>query len=314
MDVAAGGIPWEHVEKVLGRMNSEKKAAAKRMEGEPPAFPIRGTLRLSIGSFKFRDFSWKPVLVDIELAEESITATVRKADICGISTTGKLQFLRGGAMSVTARVASVGPDIDALLTCLRVENAQMTGRYEASLEVEGKGKPAELDRALQGPVTFRASQGTMGKASLVMKVLSVVNVTSVFGGGKSRVRLGEAMPFDEFTVDGQVEDGRVSIRNATLKSPSFTMTGSGSLGYLDESVDLMVLARPFSTMDRILRMIPVLRYILGRDFLSVAAKVTGNLDDPKIRLAPAREVGQWLVDALARTVKLPVHVVDPSSP
>jgi hypothetical protein len=154
----------------------------------------------------------------------------------------------------------------------------------------------------------------MGKTSLVMKVLSVVNVTSVFGGGKSRVRLGDAMPFDELTVDGQVEDGRVSIRNATLKSPSFTMTGSGSIGYLDKSVDLMVLARPFSTMDRILRMIPVLRYILGRDFLSVAAKVTGNLDDPKIRLAPAKEVGQWLVDALARTVKLPVHVVDPSSP
>ncbi len=308
-----GGIAWEHVEKVLDRMKSEKKAVVGTKERESSSFPISGILRLSIGSFTFRDLAWKPVLADIELAKESVTATVRKAEVCGISTTGELQFLRGGAMSAMARVASMGPDIAASLTCLGFENAGITGRYEASLQVEGKGKAAELPRALQGPLAFQASNGTMGKTSVVTKVLAVVNMTQVFGG-KSRDRLGEAMTFDEFTVEGQMEDGRVSIREAALKSPSFTMVGSGTVGFLDKSLDLTILARPFSTMDKILQKIPVLRYILGRNFLSVAAKVTGNLDDPKIRLAPAKEVGQGLVNILARTVKLPVHVFDPSSP
>ena len=261
----------------------------------------------------FETLLWKPVLADIELAKESVTATVRKADVCGISTTGELQFLRGGAMSAMARVASVGPDINASLTCLGFENAGITGRYEASLEAEGKGKAADLPRALQGKLAFQASNGTMGKASVATKILAVVNMTAVFGG-KSRDRLGGAMTFNEFTVEGQMENGRVSIREAALKSPSFTMVGSGTVGYLDKSVDLMVLARPFSTVDKIIQMIPVLRYILGRNFLSVAAKVTGDLDDPKIRLAPAREVGQGLVNVLARTVKLPVQVFDPSPP
>ena len=313
MDVATGGIAWEHVEKVLDRMKSEKKAAAGTKERESSSFPISGILRLSIGSFTFRDFAWKPVLADIELAKESVTATVRKAEVCGISTTGELQFLRGGAMSAMARVASMGPDIAASLTCLGFENAGITGRYEASLQVEGKARAAELSRALQGPLAFQASNGTMGKTSVVTRVLAVVNMTQVFGG-KSRDRIGEAMPFDEFTVEGQMEDGRVSIREAALKSPSFTMVGSGTVGYLDKSLDLTILARPFSTVDRILQKIPVLRYILGGNFLSVAAKVTGKLDDPKIRLAPAKDVGQGLVNILARTVKLPVHVFDPSSP
>ena len=166
MDVAAGGIAWERVRKDLDRMNAEKKAVSGTKEGESPPLPVSGILRLSIGSFTFRDFVWKPVLADIELAKESVTATVRKADVCGISTTGELQFLRGGAMSAMARVASVGPDIGASLTCLGFQNAGITGRYEASLEAEGKGKAAELPRAIQGKLAFQASNGTMGKASV----------------------------------------------------------------------------------------------------------------------------------------------------
>ena len=213
MDVATGGIAWERVEKALDRVNSDKKAAAGTKKDEPSSFPISGILRLSIDSFTFRDFTWRPVLADIELAKESITATVRKAEVCGISTTGELRFLPGGAVSGVARVASMGPDINAPLTCLGFENARMTGPYEASLQVEGKGKAAELPRAIQGPLTFRASKGRMGKASVLTKVLAAVNVTEVFKG-KTRDRLGEAMPFDEITVEGQVENGGISIREA----------------------------------------------------------------------------------------------------
>ncbi len=312
MDAATGGIAWARVEKVLDRMNSAKKAAAGTKKGEPPPFPIGGILRLSIDSFAFRDLAWRPVLADIELAKESITATVRKAEVCGISTTGELRFLSGGAVSGVARVASMGPDINVPLTCLGFENARMTGPYEASLQVEGKGEAAELPRAIQGPLTFRASNGRMGKASVLTKVLAAVNLTEVFKG-KARDHLGETIPFDEFTVEGQVENGGISIREADLKSPSFTMVGSGALDYLDKSLDVMVLAHPFSTMDKITQAIPVLRKILGGNFLSVAVKVTGNLDDPKVRVSPAKDVGQGLVNILTRTVKLPVQVIDPPS-
>ena len=319
MDVATGDIAWERVQEVLDRMDAGKRASAGTRKDESPgtredessSFPIGGIVRLSIGSFAFRDLVWKRVLADIELAKESVAATVKRADVCGISTTGEVRFLRGGPVSATARVASTGPDVSALLTCLGVEKAPISGRYEASLQADGKASAAELPRTLKGPIAFQASNGTMGKTSLVTRTLAVVNLTQVFAD-KSRNRIGDAMPFDEFSVEGQMEDGRVSIREAALKSPSFTMAGSGTIGYLDKSVDLMVLAHPFSTLDRIVQMIPVLRYILGGKFLSVAAKVTGTLDDPKIGLAPAKDVGQGLVNILARTVKLPVHVFDPS--
>ena len=91
------------------------------------------------------------------------------------------------------------------------------------------------------------------------------------------------------------------------------MAASGTIGYVDRTVDLMVLAHPFSTMDKVIRKIPVLRYILGGDFLSVAATVSGTLDDPNVSITPGRDVSQGLVDIFVRTVRLPVHVFDPAS-
>ncbi|HTO77379.1 MAG TPA: AsmA-like C-terminal domain-containing protein [Thermoanaerobaculia bacterium] len=314
MDVAAGGISWDRVEKVLDRMNAEKRSAAGTKEGESSSFPVTGILRLSLGSFTYRDFAWKPVRADIVLAHESVSATVRKAEVCGISTTGELQFLPGGAVSAAARVASAGEDVNVPLSCLGFSKARMTGLYDLSLQAEGKGQAAaELPRVLQGPLTFQASKGKIGKASLLTRILAAVNVTDVFKG-KTRDRLGEAMTFDEFTIVGQIQDGRVSIREAALKSPSFAMAGSGALSYLDKSLDFTVLVRPFSTTDKIIQAIPVLRHILGRNFLSVGVKVTGALDDPKIRLSGRKDVGQGLVNMLSRTVKLPVSVFDPPSP
>jgi len=101
------------------------------------------------------------------------------------------------------------------------------------------------------------------------------------------------------------------IREGVLQTPSLTMAASGTVGIVDRSVDLMVLAHPFSTMDKVIRVIPVVRYILGGDFLAVAAKVTGSLEDPKISATPGQDASRGVIDILGRTVMLPVKVVDP---
>jgi hypothetical protein len=106
----------------------------------------------------------------------------------------------------------------------------------------------------------------------------------------------------------------VSIREGVLSTPSFAMAASGRVGYLDGALDLMVLSQPLSTLDKVVQAVPIVRNILGKDFLSVAAKVTGNVEDPKVHVTPARDVGKGLVHILERTVKLPVTIFDPPPP
>jgi uncharacterized protein YhdP len=122
------------------------------------------------------------------------------------------------------------------------------------------------------------------------------------------------MPYDTITADGEVAEGKVSIREAAFVAPSITMAASGTVGFLDRSLDLMVLSHPLSTVDKIVQAVPVVRHVLGRDFLAVAVKVTGKIGDPKAHVTPGKDVGKGLVGILERTVTLPVKVFDPASP
>ena len=99
-----------------------------------------------------------------------------------------------------------------------------------------------------------------------------------------------------------------------MKAPSITMVAGGTVGLLDRSLDLMVLSHPLSTLDKVVQAVPVVRQILGRDFLAVAVKVTGSFQEPIARATPGKDVGKGLVGILERTVTLPVKVFDPPSP
>ncbi len=295
LDVSAGDLPWARVEKVLGRLEDSKKntAAPAPPDGAkaPDAAPresmpaIRGEIRVSLESFSYGSLVWKPVLADVRFGKDAVAAGVRKADVCGISTTGEARFLPGGDMAVDARVESAGPDINVPLTCLGLENVGMTGGYEASAQVKGDGPASGMPRAVRGLLTFKAVKGRIGKATLLTRILGVLNATDVFAG-KSGSRVGEAMPFDSITVVGEVGDGDVLIREATFVAPSITMAATGTVGLLDQSLDLVVLAHPLSTVDKVVQAVPVVNTILGRNFLAVAVKVTGSLGDPKVGITP----------------------------
>ena len=263
---------------------------------------------LDLGSFAWRSHEWKPLVADVRLGTHP-SVSVREARVCGISTTGEARFLPGGAIALDARADVAGPDVNDTLTCLGLERVRMTGAYEASVQVRGEGPVSGLESAVRGPLTFKAEKGRIGKANVLTKILGVLNATGVF---KSRTRMGEALPYDAITLEGEMAEGKVSIREAALKAPSITMAASGTVGLRDGSLDLVVLSHPLSTLDKAIQAVPVVNQILGRNFLAVGVKVTGSIDDMKAQATPARDIGKGLVGILERTVTLPVKVVDPS--
>ena len=88
-----------------GRPRSRRRADSKRSRRSlrRPVFPP--TLSRSAATSVFRStlspmgtFLFKPVLADVRLEDGTVaSARVRKADLCGIATTGEARFLPGGA-------------------------------------------------------------------------------------------------------------------------------------------------------------------------------------------------------------------------
>ncbi|HQR46283.1 MAG TPA: AsmA-like C-terminal domain-containing protein, partial [Thermoanaerobaculia bacterium] len=330
LDAVTDALSWERIEEVLDRVQKrEKKTSAggaresgkgaetaETAEAAQPAAGIPGVLgevRFALGSFSFGKLEWKPVLGSVRLEKETTTVAVRQADLCGISTTGEVRLLRAGDASLEACVSAAGEDINVPLTCLGFSQARLTGRYEASLEAEATGEASSLPDLLRGPLSLKASNGRIAKANVLTRILDVLNVTNLFSG-MARSTLGEALTYRDLSIGGWLDGSVVRLDDVTLKTPSFTLATTGEVDARERTVNLTVLARPFSTVDRVIGWIPVLRYVLGGNFASVGARVTGSLDDPKVDLSPAKDVTQGLVDILGRAVKWPVHAVDPKGP
>jgi len=61
-------------------------------------------------------------------------------------------------------------------------------------------------------------------------------------------------------------------------------------------------------------MLPLIGYVLNDELVSIAIKVTGHLEDPKVEYLPAAEIGSGLLGIMKRTLELPVKVVEPIIP
>jgi hypothetical protein len=322
LEAKTAALTWEAIERALDRRQERTKTGEEAVASAPAApaantssrsLAVLGDIRVSIGSFGWGKREWKPVLAGVRIAKGSTTITVKEARTCGVSTTGEARLFPGGRMAIRAQVASEGPDVAVPLACFGLEDLRMSGEYEAWADVSAEGPPSELLRRLHGPYSVRAWNGTIGKANVLTKILGALNATSVFSG-KAPTFLAKSMGFSKLVNEGDLGEGRAVIREAALVTPSFTMAAQGTVGLEDGALDLSVLSHPFSTADRIIGFIPVLRYVLGGDFLSVAARVSGTAGKPEVRVTAGRDVGKGVVNILERTVKYPVHVFTPAEP
>ncbi|HZW36855.1 MAG TPA: hypothetical protein VFF01_07920, partial [Candidatus Deferrimicrobiaceae bacterium] len=99
MDLSSDGIVWDNLVKTLSAEGNAGGAATDnvaRVPGKEPRkmwpLPVTGTVRVDAKTFTYQRWVWKPARVDFLLGKESIDATVREADLCGVSTTGTLKI------------------------------------------------------------------------------------------------------------------------------------------------------------------------------------------------------------------------------
>ena len=104
------------------------------------------------------------------------------------------------------------------------------------------------------------------------------------------------------------------MENALLDGSSVNIAVTGHIDLLKQDLDLAVFAAPFKTVDRVLRILPVIGYILDDTLVSIAIKVTGDINNPKVDYLPASMLGSDVLGIMKRTLKAPVKVLTPLVP
>jgi len=323
VDISAGDIDAERLVRSIrpegsGEPDAGAPAMAKpREDGTAPSpgsprFPVRGVLRLRADSISRGSLTWRPVRAEADIREDRIRITLSEANLCGVSTLGTLTLDSAGP-AIELAVSATGEEIDATMTCLSGKRISLTGTYGMSVRLAGTGTGDALVRSLRGPAEMTLKDGRINKMTVLSRIFSYLNVTELLRGKVPD--LGKTgFPYRTLAIRGEMNDGKFLLGEATMDAPSMGIAATGEVDILRREADLKVLVSPFGTVDAVVRMIPVVRYILAGTLVTIPVAVRGDLGDPKVTPLEPAAVGKGLLGIVERTFKAPAHIISPILP
>ena len=288
-----------------------KETKVKRNENRW-SLPVKGTTHVKLNSLTYREFRWEPFDCDISAKGDTVNVTVTKGNLCGISTPGTLNISPMG-IGLDFKLLAKKLPLTETITCLSKERIAIDGTLDFESEIKGEGMGTQLIKSLHGPYKFTAKDGRINRAPLMARILSLLNVTEIFTGKLPNLA-GQGFAYNSITAEGNLQDGKIHVEKALVDGSSMNLAGHGDIDLLENKLNLKVFAAPFKTVDRIIRILPIVGYLLDDTLISIAMKVTGKLQNPKVEYLPVDEIGSGLLGIMKRTLEVPVKVVEPVIP
>jgi AsmA-like C-terminal region len=297
------------VDQVTKSLSKERNAKGAR---DLPSLQAEGTIRFKSDSLTYGRFTWEPFRANIVVGQNGVEVNIEEAKLCGISTTGVVK-VTDQELSLDVRPISRSRELESTAKCLLDETVRVTGDFELKGRIFAEAKPKDLFPALGGNLEFKAQDGQIYYLVGLARILEFVNLTEVYKGKIPDMKT-EGLPYKLFTVIGSLQDSKLIIKEATFDGHTLQMAAQGEVYMAEGKVNLMVLVAPLRTVDRIINLIPLVRYILAGTLLTVPVKVSGDLKDPKVTALSPSAVGSELLGIMTRTLRLPLHIIQPLLP
>jgi hypothetical protein len=303
MQLTADRINWDQIDQITG---SEKTGAS----GE--RLKLQGGLTVELENFTYGSYTWRPVHADITFDNDDTRIVVRQADLCGIQFPGFFK-VSGETFELYFHPVAGALDLDSSLTCLFDKQHLMAGSYDLDGELLAKARPSAFPKSLTGNLTFTSTDGRIYRFGLLAKIFALLNVTEIYRGEVPDLK-GKGFAYNSMTANGIFEDGKLIISDTSIDSPSMGIAIEGDIDLIENKLDLVVLVAPFKTVDRIVKIIPLVGNILGGTLISIPFRAKGDLADPDVIPLSPTAVGSGLLGILERTLKLPITIIQPVLP
>ncbi len=301
-------LSWERLAPLLNRGRGDGEQQATHAWN----LPLRGTLRVAAESFTYDSFTWKPLRATVDFGAGGLTAMVTDATVCGIATPGRIAVTPEG-LTLAFEPSAKNQELDKVLTCLTGEKTLANGHYSLAGNATARGEPVTLATATQGHAEFTAKDGRIYRMWVLAKVLSLLSLATGSVGNLLDLPK-DGLAYDTIKVQSDLRDGALAVRAATLDGPSVKIACSGTVDLLRRTVDLTMLAAPFTAVDAVVSRIPVIGTILGGRLISIPIRVTGALDEPEVIPLSPSAVGSSLMGIMKSTLRLPIRVIQPLLP
>lgn len=220
-----------------------------------------------------------------------------------------------GAIHVTQKQPQSILTIDASVTNINADKVYrqllqhkgvVTGQLSGDFTLQGPVGSTFLTNA-QGTFHLDIKQGVLRQFSIISKAFSLLNVAQLLSFDLPDMDK-EGMPFKRLYGEIALTGGIMSSENLTINSPAMGISIVGDYNLLHNNLDLLMGFKPLGTIDSLFTHIPVAGWLLAGEEQSVITsyfKVSGAVDDPKVRMLPGRFVSDTIFGIFKRTLQLP---------
>lgn len=273
--------------------------------------PVLGEVRLKSENFKFKKLNWDSLDSVITFHDHGVNIDVNGANLCGIYTPGLLRINPPG-LRFDFRPAASDGDLAAVIKCLLDKAGIISGAIDLKANISSDGSGRDLYNNLQGGVELNSQGGRVEKYGGLAKFFTFLNFGELFRGQGPDFDK-EGFPYDKLTAKADVEEGKVQIREAVMDGPSIKVLCEGFIDLVNRKLDLELLVIPVMAVDSVIDKIPLVNFILGKNFVSIPIKVTGDISNPDVTTVSPSNVSFGLLGLIKQTLNIPVTIFKPVS-
>jgi hypothetical protein len=270
--------------------------------------PVTGSVAVRAGFVQHGKLRVEPLRATLALEPQRAELKVADAALCGIALPFSLSA-QPERLEAAVRLSARDQELERVAHCLSNQHVVITGRFDLEADLALKGKAAaELLPSLAGTVKLQARRGEIRKFALLGNILSINNVKGVLD---KEVRLDrDGFDYRSIHASGRFGGARFTLDEGFLDSDALGLAATGTVRF-DYQTALSVLVAPFSRVDRAVRGIPIVGYVIGGAFTSIPVGVSGDIRDPLVVPLGPRAITSELLGIFERTLKLPAKLVAP---
>jgi hypothetical protein len=275
--------------------------------GQPRAMVVRGEIHLKTTDFTYGSVTWSPVEADIRLGDDRLHVQIDKADLCGISTIGEIEFSPQG-LGFTITPSAQAASLQDTNRCLGDTSVEADAVFDLSGIIKLPATRENPLESMTGQLHLSSTNGRIITTSVLVKIVSYLNASRLMGDRGSDVsRMG--LSYRTADAQAQIGEGKLQITEVVMDGDTMKISGQGSFDLSDATADITVLVAPLRTVDRLVDRLPGIGYLTGGSLISIPFHLTGPLNDLKVRPLPPAAVGRGLLNIMERTLQAPVRVV-----
>ena len=272
--------------------------------------PVRGTIRVRSEQLSFGKLTWNPADADVVLSPGSIEVRLNQANLCGISTPGRITVTPEG-LNITISPSAKDQEVESTLACLFNTQHILSGSYTLSGNLAAKGKEGSLAESLEGEVELKAKDGRIFRFDTSAKLIALLGITEIYRGVLPDF-VHEGCAYKSLTAKGKIKNGKLVLSDAVVDGPCLKMVFRGEIDLVRKKVDVVALVAPMRTVERVAGAAPVVGKLLDEAFVTVPVHISGDLSDPVVVPLSPSAVGEELSGLMQRFFKLPFVIFSPS--